>query len=30
MDRNGWILIQMIIILTAVGKNTLEEMEYPS
>ena len=30
MDRNGWIFIQMTIVYTTVGKNPLEEMEYPS
>ena len=30
MDWNGWNLTQMTIISTTVGKNPLEEMEWPS
>ena len=30
MNWNGWILTQMTIMSTTVGKNPLEEMEYPS
>ena len=30
MNWNGWILTQMTIMSTTVGKNPLEEMEEPS